>query len=312
MATPATPATLKIPWHLRAGWRLVGWLCRLPFSWRWRLARRIAQKSMSGPSPALELLLTNVQLCFPDWHSDDRMDLFEGNATETVFSFFEQFRCWSLSERELRANVSIDNLSTLTSAQCKGPVVLICPHFFGAEFACHRIGLETRGAVVYTPAPYPRFNALRQRARERFGSCRSILFGSSMLALVREMRHRTPVLLMPDLDLGAPGAIFAPFFGISAATSPGPAWCAARYGATVIPVSVERLKSGKYLTTLHPPVEGLGVDIEAGTAKINAAVERLVRGNPQQYWWSQPRFATRPEGTAPLYSQAVLTFTGRV
>ncbi len=263
---------------------------------------------MSGPSPGLELLLTNLQLCLPEWSPAQRVDLFTGNATETIFAFLDQFRCWSFSERELRAEVSIENLSILESARRSGPVVLICPHFLGAEFAGHRIGLETRGAVVYTAAPFPAFNALRQRARERFGTCRSILLGDSMLPLVRAMRQGMPVLLMPDLDPGAIGSIFTPFFGRPAATSTGPAWCAGRFGATVIPVSVRRVEGGRYITTIHPPVEGLDADIAAGTAKINAVIERLVRNNPSQYWWAQPRFATRPDGAQPVYSSAVLTF----
>ena len=291
---------------------MAGWASRLPFSWRWRLARKLAAKSMAGPSPGLELLLTNLELCLPEWSPDRLEDLFTGNATETVFSFFDQFRCWSLSERELRAEVSIENLSILESARRSGPVVLVCPHFLGAEFAGHRIGLETRGAVVYTAAPHPTFDALRQRARERFGTCRSILLGESMLPMVREMRRHGSVLLMPDLDYGAPGSIFAPFFGRPAATTTGPAWCAARFGATIVPVSVRRTEGGRYVTTLHPPVEGMNADIEAGTARVNAVIEGLVRDNPLQYWWSQPRFARRPDGTPPVYSPAVLQFVQKV
>ena len=267
---------------------------------------------MSGPSPGLELLLTNLEFCLPEWSHEQRAALFTGNATETIFAFFDQFRCWSLSERELRAEVSIENLSILESACRSGPVVLVCPHFFGAEFAGHRVGLETRGAVVYTAVPHPTFNALRLRARERFGTCRSILLGKSMLPLVREMRQHRPVLLMPDLDLGASGSIFTPFFGQLAATTTGPAWCAARFGATIIPVSVKRIEGGRYITTLHPPVEGMDADIQAGTARINAVIERLVRDNPLQYWWSQPRFARRPEGMPPVYSPNVLAFVQKV
>ena len=302
------PSGLAIPFVPRVAWRLAGLASRLPFRWRWRLAQHLAERSMSGPSPGLELLLSNLQLCLPDWSPEQRVDLFTGNATETIFAFLDQFRCWSLSERELRAEVSIENLSILESARRSGPVVLICPHFLGAEFAGHRIGLETRGALVYTAAPHPTFDALRQRARERFGTCRSIRLGGSMLPLVREMRRNQPVLLLPDLDFGAPGSIFTPFFGQPAATTTGPAWCAARFGATIVPVSVRRIDGGPYITTLHPPVEGMGSDIEAGTARINAVIEALVRDNPVQYWWSQPRFARRPEGAAAVYSPAVLRF----
>ena len=267
---------------------------------------------MSGPSPGLELLLTNLQLCLPEWSPAERVALFTGNATETMFAFVDQFRCWSLSERELRAEVSIENLSNLELARRRGPVVLLCPHFLGAEFAVHRIALETGVAVVYTAAPHPLFDALRLRARERFGLYRFIRYGDSMLPLVREMRRHTPVLLMSDLDLGAPGSIFSPFFGQPAATTTGPARRAARFGATIIPVSVKRIEGGRYITTLYPPVEGMDADIEAGTARINAVIERLVRDNPFQYWWSQPRFARRPEGVPPVYSPNVLAFVQKV
>jgi Kdo2-lipid IVA lauroyltransferase/acyltransferase len=307
-APRADPA---IALRFRAAWRLAGWASRLPFGLRWRLARRLVEKSMSGYSPALDLLMTNLRLCLPDWSETQRAEMLAQNATETMFAFMEQFRCWSLSERELRAQVTIENLPLLHALRGRGPTLFLCPHFLGAEFAGHRLGLEASGATIYTPLAQPVFEALRLRARERFANCQSIPFGTSMLPLVRTLRRGTPVLLMPDMDTGPRGSVFAPFFGLPAATTRTPAWCAARYGATIVPVSVKRVDGARYVTTLHPPVEGLGADIEAGTARINAAIEALVRANPSQYWWSQPRFATRPSGALAVYSDPVLAYCGR-
>jgi lauroyl/myristoyl acyltransferase len=78
-----------------------------------------------------------------------------------------------------------------------------------------------------------------------------------------------------------------------------------------VPVSIQRTAHDHYELTLHPPITNLGGNIEADTQHINAVMEALVRGRAEHYMWAQPRFATRPAGLPPVYSDAALAAVGR-
>jgi Kdo2-lipid IVA lauroyltransferase/acyltransferase len=306
----------RIAVRTRLAWALACRGARLPMDWRWALAERLGRASLESNAVTAEVTGANLALCFPQWSAQQCQDMLRANASETFFSAIDQFRSWTLTREQLLEQVTVDNIALLRDLKGQGPVVFLCPHFLGMEFACQRLGLEISCMLLYGPSPRPDFDALRQRARARFGTAQMVAMGSPMISVLRRLRAGTPLLLLPDLDLGPRGSVFCSFFGQQACTNRTAAWAAARTGATVVPLSVRRAEGGRYALTLHPPVAGLDGDIDAGTQRINATIEALVRNNPQQYWWAQPRFATRPPGEMSLYSPRVMAyaherFTGR-
>jgi Kdo2-lipid IVA lauroyltransferase/acyltransferase len=160
--------------------------------------------------------------------------------------------------------------------------------------------------TLYRPSRSNAFEILRARARGRFREQQLYSTDESLVPMIRRLRAGTPLFLMPDLDSGARSAVFAPWFGVPAATSPLAAWCAIRAGAAVLPVSVRRVHEGRHAVTIHEALPQLEGSIEQGTHQINAAMEGLIRAAPEHYWWAHPRYATRPLGGQRVYSNAVL------
>jgi Kdo2-lipid IVA lauroyltransferase/acyltransferase len=292
----------------RLAWALACGGARLPFGVRWALAERMARALLRADTPPAELMRTNLALCFPQWSEQQRQDMLRANASEMFFAAIDQFRSWCLTREQLVKQVAVENIALLLQLRHRGPLVFLCPHFLAMEFACQRLGLEIGCMLLYRPSPLPDFEALRQRARMRFGTAQMVALGSPMVGVVRRLRAGTPLLMLPDLDLGAKSDIFCSFFGQQASTNRTAAWCAARTGAAVVPLSVRRAEGGRYVLSVHPPITGLNGDIDAGTQRINTTIEALVRHDPQQYWWAQPRFATRPPGALPLYSPRVMAY----
>jgi Kdo2-lipid IVA lauroyltransferase/acyltransferase len=297
----------------RWGWQLGRLWGRMPFAWRLATARRLAGWFLRLPSVERDHLLTNLRLCFADLTATQRDELARVNALETVLAAMNQYRLWALSLSQIRRDVSIQNAATLHAACQRGPVIVVCPHFLGAEFAIFRLGIEFdsmrpgldgRMNVVYEPYPEPDFEAWRQRMRLRLGPCQFTAVGAPLRPLLRGLQGGTPVVLLPDLDMGPTGALFVPFFGVPAATVRTAAWCAAKTGASVIPVSIHRTTGDHFVLTVQPAVQQLGSDIDDGTRRISAAIETLVREAPHLYWWAQPRFATRPAGQTSPYGHA--------
>ncbi len=328
MDTLSSQADVGQP-SVRAGaskcWRRWGWHAarlwgRMPFAWRFAVARRLGDWFLRLDSVERDYLLTNLGLCFADLTATQRDELARLNAVETVLAAMNQYRCWALSLAQIRRDVSIENVATLHAASQRGPVVVICPHFLGAEFAIFRLGIEFasmrpgldgRMNVVYDPSREPDFEAWRQSMRLRLGPCHFTAAGASLRPLLRGLQNGTPVVLLPDLDMGPEGSVFVPFFGVEAATVRTAAWCAAKTGASIVPVSIRRLGGDRFVATVQPPVQQLGSDINDGTRRISAAIEAMVREAPHTYWWAQARFATRPRGEPPLYGGAATAAADR-
>ena len=296
------------PWASRARMAPVQWLSQRSFKTKWRVAGALASLHLRGDPIFHELMATNLSLCFPAWSVEQRVALARECATEAFFAQIDQFRIWALNEAELRDQVTLHNADLLHSLARHQPVVVVCPHFAGIEAAAQRLSLETSFVALYRAGRKPALEAHRNRCRVRFNAQYLINAGSALMPLMRRLKNGTPLFLLPDVDSFTEAAVFSPFFGVDAATARTTAWCAARLGAAVLPLSVRRSTAGQFVATLHEPISGLDADIVAGTHRVNAAIEALVRAAPGHYAWAQPRFATRPLGEPALYSQKVLQF----
>jgi KDO2-lipid IV(A) lauroyltransferase len=87
----------------------------------------------------------------------------------------------------------------------------------------------------------------------------------------------------------------APFFGRDAMTTPAPASLALKLGAILLPASAERIGGAHFRVKIHKPIEFKPTgdyerDVLALTAKINEAIEAIVRAQPSQWLWIHRRW----------------------
>jgi KDO2-lipid IV(A) lauroyltransferase len=78
----------------------------------------------------------------------------------------------------------------------------------------------------------------------------------------------------------------------------------ARMGrAKVIPFTQKRLPHGRgYELVIHPPFENYpSGDEYQDTLRVSEFMEAEIRKVPEQYFWAQPRFKTRPGGEPSVY-----------
>jgi Kdo2-lipid IVA lauroyltransferase/acyltransferase len=84
---------------------------------------------------------------------------------------------------------------------------------------------------------------------------------------------------------------------------------AAQTGATVLVSWGERLPWGRgYKLHFHELDQGLAGDLDAAVARMNTAMEGLIRACPNQYLWGygrykEPRKETKPQNAAVESSQ---------
>ncbi len=107
----------------------------------------------------------------------------------------------------------------------------------------------------------------------------------------------------PDQDFGRHASVFAPFFGIEAATIKLTAKIARMTGAPVIPLVFHRNPDDRTYTLeyLPPLADFPSGDEVSDAARVNAVIEAAIRRHPEQYLWLHRRFKTRPAGEASVY-----------
>jgi KDO2-lipid IV(A) lauroyltransferase len=120
--------------------------------------------------------------------------------------------------------------------------------------------------------------------------------------MIRRLREGKVVWYAPDQDYGPKQSVFAPFFGVPAASIVATMRIAEMGRAVVVPLYHYRDENDHYHVEIQEPLENFpsGDDL-ADAARVNAVIERNVARYPDQYFWVHRRFKTRPEGEPPCY-----------
>ncbi len=126
--------------------------------------------------------------------------------------------------------------------------------------------------------------------------------------LFEAVRRGEVLALLIDQNMIRRRAVFVPFFGIGASTTPAPAKVALETGAPVYLALLERVARGRYRLAIEGPFalerqhEDVQEDVRDFTAMLNARLEQRIRQHPEQWFWVHRRFKTRPdEGEPGLY-----------
>src|SRR5690606_12121206 len=130
---------------------------------------------------------------------------------------------------------------------------------------------------------------------------RSRIFGEAidrhdLRGVVRRIKAGHIVWYSPDQDFGRDVSVFAPLFGIEAATIRLTAKIARMTGAPVVPLMFHRNPDNRtYTIECHPPFQDFpsGDEVRDAT-QVNAFIEQAIRKHPEQYMWLHRRFKTRP------------------
>ena len=253
-------------------------------------------------APRRRVAATNIARCFPELSARARRRLVRRHFRVVGASTLEVAFAWWASPARLRARTRLHDRRHLDSALRAGRnVILLAPHFVGLETGGIRLSLDGPLVAVFDYLRNPLLHAFVPRARARFG-LKLVANNQSYTALVRTLRSGVPLYYLPDQDAGRRNSVFAPFFGVPAATFTTLARLARMTEAVVIPCATYRHGAGRYEIVFYPPLDKFpSDDAVADAARMNAAIERAVRAHPEQYFWVHKRFKTRPAGEPPFY-----------
>lgn len=298
--SPPTPPSLA-PRHW-LGWIGVGigWCAgRLPWPLQRLIGRAIGAVLGIALRARRHAARVNLALCYPELDASARGKILREHFSALGIGLFEFARAWWGSIAPLRRSVRIDGLEHLQAAVAQGRgVLLISGHFMNLEI-CGRLlcdhvplaGMYRRhsGAVM-------EWAVLRGRLRYAAAMFRQ----QELRPALRHLKQGGVLWYAPDQDMLGKDTVFAPFFEIPAATITATHQLARLSGCAVLPFFHHR-EGDRYVLRIDPPLRDFpSHDVAADTARVNAAIEAMVREAPAQYLWIHRRFKRRPPGALPV------------
>jgi KDO2-lipid IV(A) lauroyltransferase len=248
------------------------------------------------------VVLTNLALCFPELDAGARHALARRHFRAFARSVLERGIIWWGTKERIQSLVRIEGLEHWRGIVAK-PVILLAPHFVGLDMGGIRLGTEFKFNSFYSRQKNAAFDAFLLRGRLRFGQNRLFARQDGIRSLVRLLKQGEPFYYLPDMDLGERDSVFAPFFGVPAATITAVSRIARMTRAVVVPCVTRQLPGGEgYVVAFYPAWPDFpGSDPVADARRMNAFIEERVREMPEQYYWLHRRFKTRPAGEASPY-----------
>ena len=210
---------------------------------------------------------------------------------------------WSRSPEQLLALVRCDTMTVLDRAEEAGQgLLLITLHLGGFEvgarvYAARALLAGGKMIVLYKPPTKKWMRPLVRSSRAAPGFEALPADVAGVRAMLRALRSRGAVALLPDQVPSATDGRWAPFFGRPAYTSTLPQRLVERTGAKVVLGICERLPAGRgWELRLEEIVASPSPEL------LNACFEQAIRRRPEQYLWGYSRYkapASVARGGAP-------------
>lgn len=258
-----------------------------------------------------EVAKANLQSAFPGRYTDAQIDRIIYRMWLHLFRMVAEM---VQLPRRLRLDNVVDqiefrNKPEVLRAMCSGrPVILLSGHYGNWEMAISIFGLfGFRMGLVARELDNPYLNDWFLQFRKYTGH-RPIPKNGGGGAITSLLERHGSVAMLGDQDAGSSG-LFVDFFGKPASTHKSIGILAIEYGALIC-VGYARRLEGEALPNGWPRFE-LGCeevidprDFDDGqalqqiTQRYTAALERVVRRAPEQYFWVHRRWKSVPRSRA--------------
>jgi KDO2-lipid IV(A) lauroyltransferase len=300
------PSSLAL-YHPRVwgAWILIalGWmLARLPLTTLLGLGRKLGALAFRLAPSRRHIARVNLALCFPEYDATQQARLLQEVFTHTGVALCEQLVAWLNPRKPLAHLFTVSGIEHLHAARARGRgVVLVGAHFSCIDFISQALSRAVDMDVMYRRNRNPAWEWLQVRGRRQYFT--GVIERSDIRQTLRRLQAGHVIWYAADQDYGRKQSVFAPFFGVPAATIAATARLARRNASPVLFMRQHRdLAARRWEIDISPIIEGYpsGNDV-ADATRMNAIIEAAIRRDPAQYLWLHRRFKTRPVGEPKLY-----------
>ncbi|WP_240592786.1 lysophospholipid acyltransferase family protein [Macromonas bipunctata] len=292
-------------WHeaLQRAWLhgLMGLMARLPLRWVRGLGWALGQVLYCVVPQRRRVALANWAACFPELPQVQRQRAVRRHFVYFAQAWLDRGWLWGADAATVRQRLQL--VGDVAALQGDTPSVLFAPHFVGmdAGWTALTAHLPRRFCGIYAHQDNVVVDRWMEHGRQRFGQPHIVAKREGLKPLVSALRAGEPLYVLPDMDHGLGDSVFAPFFGVPAATLTSLPRFAKLGRAQVVPVTA-RLTAAGYEVRIWPAWADYPTgDLLADVTLSNQRLEAMIRTMPEQYYWVHKRFKTRPPGQPSLY-----------
>lgn len=271
-------------------------LAAMPQQWRVTAGAFLGRQVLGRMQRRQRIASDNLQRCFPQQTQKEHADLLNQVNEANGIGAIEAGVAWWQKEAELRSLYHISGQEHIDKALDTGcGVILISAHLTTMELCARFIALDYPCWVVQRQQKNEIFDRRVQALRLSY--LQGLILHDDMRAMIETLRAGKILCTLPDHDMGRRKSVFAPFFGVPAATIKGLARLAVLTDAVVVPVFCHRREGRDRLYELvyHPPLSPYPTgDAVADATLMNQVFEGGIRRHPEQYIWYHRRFKTKP------------------
>lgn len=257
--------------------------------------------------------LKNLQIAFPGKSDEERQEVFRKSFSHLARVFVDFCRLPRLGPDWVLRHVECSLLDRYKQIKQENPergIVLATGHLGSFELLAHCMPMFGHPiSFVVRNFKMKRLDYWWTKAREAYGN--KVLSRRGAFALAtKELSSGRDVAILFDQNVTIKHAVFVDWFGIKAATSKLPAIAALRGESPVIVASIEYVGSDRYrinavecdFSALYKSQDFSSDEkIEKITACISQEYEKMIRAQPEAWFWLHRRFRTRPLGEDRIY-----------
>lgn len=291
-------------WPARIGVGLLWLLNRLPWRWQIHLGRLLGNILFYLTPRRRHVTEVNIRLCFPELSAAEQAKMVRQVFANNGIGLFETAMAWWTPLDKLKGHFTLKGREYLDAALDQGKGVIL----LGAHFSTLDLGGLLFADFYPVDAMYRRHNNpfLEQAiTRSRQRCFQRVIERSEIRTALRALRDNHIVWYAPDQDFGSHQSVYAPFFGVPAATITATTRMVKLNGSPILMLAQHRLPDDSgYELELFPVIEPFPTgDEEADATRINAEIEKAIRKDPAQYMWVHRRFKTHPNGKNYVYRE---------
>lgn len=303
----ARHAPLKPLWHPVAwpAWIIIAiaWcFARLPISWVFATGRAAGFLLHHFAAERRRIARINLRLCFPGKDPAEIEVLLRKNFVHTALGAIEVMLPWLNPGRDLTSRIDVHGLQHYEAALARGRgVVVLAAHFTVMDVISAPLAALGTFDVMYRYNKNPAWEWLQLNGRRRYFD--GVIEREETRQVLKRLRAGRAIWYAVDQDYGRRHSVFAPFFGVPAATIVAVSRVARLNHSEVLFMTTARdLERQRWSITFHPALGNFpGNDELTDATRINGLIEGFIRERPEQYLWMHRRFKTRPEGEASVY-----------
>lgn len=257
-----------------------GWL-----AWRFKTtARKITER--------------NIAIAFPDLPISEQRHLARASFKQLFWSAVDLGPSWLWPAERLLDRVSSvvgEEHLHASAAEDRGVIVLL-PHLGNWELLGPYLAKLYPLTSLYKETNIPALNDIILRARQRSGNVLVPANKCGVRALLKALKSRELVAILPDQVPSGSGGEFALFFGEPALTMTLVSKLINRNSSKAVFAYALRQPDNTYQVVIRPADEGIySSDRSTALLALNKSIELCVLDCPEQYQWEYKRYKYLPD-----------------